>query len=77
MSDNDSWDNIVDSQPALHSGWLDLVFGHGWGGAYMRDHPTFIIWTKEWIYFNTEFDGYMSVHRVPRNPDNDFKWKGG
>jgi hypothetical protein len=31
----------------------------------------FFAWTKEWVIFTYDYDGYVGIARAPRDPSND------
>lgn len=45
--------------------WLDREFNCGYGSA---EGHAFTLWTKNRVYFPTEYDGAEGVASVPRNP---------
>lgn len=54
---------------------LDYDFDSGYGGT---EGPSFVMWTKKYIYFAVCYDGAEWIDCVPRNPDSAFKpWHFG
>ena len=48
--------------------WLDLTFNKDYGASCPIN---VILWTKNNIHFNYEYDGYDFVITKPRNPPNE------
>lgn len=49
---------------------LNRKFDNGYGS---REGLSFIIITKEWIYFPTIYDGAEDAERIPRNPNANYE----
>ena len=64
----DSWSNV--ELCTLSESELDVSFYDGFGSA---EGKPFLIWTKKFIYFPTEYDGAEGVDRLPRNPTDEFE----
>ena len=72
----DAWENIVhvslpNPLPDRFNGvvsWHDVDIEDRYFGG--RDMP-FIVWTHDWVYFPTEYDGFEGVDSMPRNPCDD------
>jgi hypothetical protein len=62
----DSWENI--EHCTLTEKELDIEFDNGYGG---EGGKPFTLWTKERIYFPTEYDTSENVASVQRNPGNN------
>lgn len=51
------------------SAQLDNEFENDWGSPGI-DNP-FFAWSERWVYFSLEYDGRLSISRVPRHPGGD------
>ena len=63
MAQDDSFENVEAMYPPNLN--LDREFYAGFGGA---EGEPFTLWTMDWVYFPTEYDGAEGVARAPRNP---------
>jgi len=45
---------------------LVYSYDYGFGGAYW---PKFVIWTEDYVYSTSEYDGALSVSTMWRNPE--------
>lgn len=53
---------------------LDFLLNRKFDAGYgLPEGLSFIIITKEWIYFPSTYDGSECVERMPRNPNEDFE----
>lgn len=59
----ETWNDVVACTLAAEE--LDVVFDDGFGEA---EGKPFTLWTKQRVYFPTEYDGSESVRSVPREP---------
>lgn len=75
---NDSWDNFIGayangedpywsefSLDKPDSKWLDRSFNRSSGGI---EGCSFTLWTEDFVYFPTVYDGYENVSWVYRDP---------
>ncbi len=60
---NETWDDVVAC--TLYDEILDVEFDDDYGTA---EGKPFTLWTKNRVYFPTEYDGQESVASAPRNP---------
>jgi len=63
-SENESWEEVVSK--TISDEELNVMFDNGFG---CTEGITFTVWTKNRVYFPSEYDGAEGVASVSRNPD--------
>ena len=63
------WERNENSNNVSINKLLKREFDAGYGGV---EGYSFILYTKEWIYFPVTYDGAEWIDRVPRHPNKDY-----
>lgn len=69
IKENCEWFNVNCKKQISLNELLEEKFDAGYGSA---NGKSFVIITKNWVYFPVVYDGAEWVDRVPRNPNEKF-----